>query len=44
MERAFLDIQCGFSDCFAQGGMGMSSASDVFGGAAKFDYRNSFGN
>ena len=44
MQRAFLHIERGFSDGFAQGGMRMSSATDVFGTAAEFNDRNSFGN
>src|SRR5262245_56574615 len=44
VQSALLDIERGFSDCFAQGRVRMSGAADVFGAAAEFDHRNGFGN
>src|SRR5215470_5267162 len=44
VQGALFDIERGFSDCFAQRGVGMGGATDVFGAAAEFDHRNSFGN
>jgi hypothetical protein len=44
MQRTFFDIERGFSDCFAQGGMRVRGAADVFGAAAEFNYGNGFSN
>src|SRR5207249_4844745 len=44
VQRAFFDIERGFPDSFAQGRMRMSGASDVFGAAGEFNYRDRFGN
>jgi hypothetical protein len=38
VQRALLDIERGFSDGFAQGGVRMSGAADIFGAAAEFDH------
>ena len=38
VQRPFFDIERGFSDGFAQGGVRMSRAADVFGAAAEFDH------
>ena len=38
VQRAFLDVERGFPDSFGQGGVGMTSAADVFGAAAEFNY------
>ena len=36
MQRAAVDRQGGFLDGFAQAGMGVAGAGDVFGGGAEF--------
>ena len=38
VQRPFLDIKCGFSDGFAQSGVRMSGAADIFGASAEFDH------
>src|SRR5436309_9749885 len=43
VKRAFLDVERGFSDGFAQRGMRMTGTTDIFGAAAEFDHRNRFG-
>ena len=42
VQRPLFDIERGFSDSFAQGGMRMSGAANVFGAAAEFNHRNGF--
>jgi hypothetical protein len=44
VESALFHVQRGFSDCFAQGGMRVGGATDIFGAAAEFNYGNGFGN
>src|SRR4029077_7644659 len=43
VQRAFFDIERGFFDGFAQGGMRMSSPAEIFRAATKFNHRNGFG-
>src|SRR3989442_883475 len=43
VQRAFLDVERGLPDCFAQRWVGMAGASDIFRAAAKLNHRNSFG-
>ena len=38
VQCPLVDIERGFFDGFAQGGVGMSGAPDVFGAAAEFDH------
>jgi hypothetical protein len=42
-ERALLDVERCFPDCFAQSRVRVTGAAEIFGAAAEFDYRNSFG-
>ena len=43
VQRALLHIERGFPHGFAQSGVRMSGAADVFGAAAEFDHRNGLG-
>jgi hypothetical protein len=38
VQSALLDVERGFSDGFAQGGVRMSGAANIFGAAAEFDH------
>ena len=38
VQRPLFDIERGLSDSFAQGGVRMSGAADIFGASAEFDH------
>jgi hypothetical protein len=43
MQSALLDRKRGFFDRFAEGRMRVTSAAEIFGAPAKFDYGHGFG-
>ena len=43
VQRAFFDVERGFSHGFAQRWVRMAGAADVFGAPAEFNDRNGFG-